>query len=210
MRIVAVCRDSHHPDKLDFMVTMNDAWIEPSHRIRIIAVIALISIQLGCPGAANKPHGTPPHSDHAQSSAVGSEKQASAATKPKHGTQEHTSDVHTENVDMGIPSSGIACAVRTCMYHAGVDAYHQCLSGGAGRCFHYGSTCTPAHPCLYDRSVKGYRSCAQVAAGRCTQFGEPCDPPARCMYNPGDGLHHLCEAGSGGTCTRYGDLCDPS
>jgi hypothetical protein len=108
-----------------------------------------------------------------------------------------------------LPDTGVACAVKVCMYHAGANAYHLCLNGGSGTCFHYGRSCTPSHQCMYDAGSASYRTCSRTGEGQCLAFGAACEPPERCMFNRGDGMHHLCEQIEGGKCVRFGPLCDP-
>jgi hypothetical protein len=103
----------------------------------------------------------------------------------------------------------IACLVPSCVYHAGVNAYFACQSGGAGTCFHYGPACTPAAACMYDAAARSYKQCTKVSEGTCGAWGAACAPESRCMFNPADGMHHACDDVSGGTCKRYGALCAP-
>ena len=103
----------------------------------------------------------------------------------------------------------IGCLTPTCVYHAGVNRYLACQSGGSGTCFHFGAACTPDGACMYDASSRGYKQCTKVAEGTCSAWGAACAPASKCMFNPADNLHHKCEDVGGGTCKRYGALCAP-
>ena len=103
----------------------------------------------------------------------------------------------------------IGCLKPTCVFHAGAAAYFTCQSGGAGTCFHFGSSCTPESACMYDPAAKSYKLCTKPVEGACTAWGGACAPASKCMFDAADGLHHTCDSVDGGTCKKFGALCAP-
>lgn len=105
----------------------------------------------------------------------------------------------------------VGCLQPSCAYHAGANAYHTCLAGGSGACFHFGGPCTPKDSCMFDAGDRTYKQCARVVEGTCSQWGPACAPASACMFSPADGQHHKCDDvdPGRGACKRYGALCAP-
>ena len=103
----------------------------------------------------------------------------------------------------------VGCPTFTCAYHAGVNQYFTCLSGGAGTCFHYGAACMPDANCMYDATSRSYKTCTKGAEGSCQGWGSACAPASKCMLDPTDNLHRQCSDVAGGTCKKFGASCAP-
>jgi hypothetical protein len=173
-----------------------------AHGPRLALALALVLLA-GCPSG-----GGAPGVKGADDKRAGKD-DASAMAGKRHGSKDGRTSGRDSASALKLPDAGIACAVPACMYHAGADAYHLCLNGGAGTCFHYGRPCAPSHQCMYDAGSASYRTCSRAGEGRCLAFGAACEPPERCMFNRDDGMHHVCEQIEGGKCARFGPLCDP-
>jgi hypothetical protein len=117
----------------------------------------------------------------------------------------------TKPATPGAPTTvrDIGCLKPSCVFHAGAAAYFTCQSGGAGTCFHFGSTCTPDSACMYDAAAKSYKLCTKPVEGACTAWGAACAPASKCMFDARDGMHHTCDSVDGGTCKKFGALCAP-
>jgi len=103
----------------------------------------------------------------------------------------------------------VGCPTFTCAYHAGVNQYFTCLSGGAGACFHFGAACVPDASCMYDATSRSYKTCTKGAEGTCQAWGAACAPASKCMFDATDNLHRHCDDLAGGTCKKFGALCAP-
>ena len=170
-----------------------------------VFIVAIIALAFGCPASRSQtgPDHPGSHSgqkiDQSETGNTGAAPSGNPGRQPGKGTGPANA----------LASTGIACTVQPCIYHAGADAYFSCTNSGNGTCFHYGRACEPTHGCMYDASHTRYRSCARAANGKCLQFGAPCEPPGACMYNPADQRHYVCKEEADGSCRRYGALCDP-
>ena len=107
-------------------------------------------------------------------------------------------------------AAGTTCALVSCVFHAGVAGYYNCLAGAAGACTHFGGSCTPADRCMFDSAAKSYKNCNNPSDGTCDAFGAACNPKPGCWFDPKDGLFRLCSAAAGGTCSKWGELCSPA
>lgn len=156
-------------------------------RLRTLALLALVSA--GCPSGGQTPD-----------PARGGGKAVPA-----------DAGVDTAEPDAALePLASPTCGAKPCVLHLGAGTYHECLSGGAGTCFHYGALCVPDGGCMLDPASKTFRQCAEPGEGRCVRFGDPCTPQGSCLVDPKDGLYRACTAVDAGRCTQYGDLCDPA
>ena len=113
------------------------------------------------------------------------------------------------NITPGM-AAGAPCTATTCVFHAGVAGYYNCLAGAAGACTHFGGSCTPADRCMFDAATKLYKNCTKPGDGICETFGATCNPAPGCWFDAKDGLFRTCTASAGGTCTQWGELCSPA
>ena len=112
----------------------------------------------------------------------------------------------------GMPGSaaGATCTPKTCVYHAGVAGYYNCLAGAAGACTHFGGSCTPADRCMFDAATMLHKNCTKPGDGTCEIFSASCNPAPGCWFDAKDGLFRRCTAGAGGACSKWGELCSPA
>ncbi len=107
-------------------------------------------------------------------------------------------------------AAGTSCVPASCVFHAGVAGYFNCLAGAAGACTHFGGSCTPADRCMFDPAAKSYKNCNNPSDGTCDTFGAACNPKPGCWFDPNDGLFRTCATSVGGTCSKWGELCSPA
>lgn len=187
--------------------------------IALCAMLPLLGMavgQAGCSGPAQVASapgkGAGSGDGQGRDPAAGKARRGQAGAGKRQGVREPAQDRSADGVAEGGPSlplEGIPCAAQPCAYHAGRDGYFLCLDGAAGRCFHYGRSCTPADGCMLDAKSGTYRSCEQAVEGRCVRFGAACDPPERCMFDRSSGLYRTCTQGERGRCDGFGEVCGP-
>jgi hypothetical protein len=121
-----------------------------------------------------------------------------------------TTDGHNAKSGNVPMAPGAEYKAPTCVYHAGVASYANCLAGADGACTHFGGSCAPADKCMFDAASKLNKTCSKLSDGTCEEFAAPCNPAPGCWFDSKDNLFRSCSSATGGACTKWGGLCSPA
>lgn len=172
-------------------------------------LVAIAAVGFGCPGGGGGGKSTGP-TGNGKGTKKGSATVLDAGVPVVEAPPPDAAPAVAKQPGGGVlPADGVDCTDHPCMYHAGADTYHMCLSGAEGNCSHFGATCAPKSKCMYDRRTASHRSCTKIVDGRCAKFAAACAPTGNCMYNRRDNLYHQCASPRAGKCPSFGATCLP-